>query len=148
MALAQAELILRLGRKLTPPITDLIIGEEVASCTLTFRGAAVWCALPWASIFAIVGDDGRGIVWPEDVPAESPLQKSARPRPKLVPNPPAEATAAPATPKPKKARKKPAPTAEAATGRVQGRPELAPPADRPGAARVKRPLPPYLRVVK
>jgi stringent starvation protein B len=37
---------------------------------LTFRGVPHRCIVPWTSVFAVVGEDGRGLVWGEDVPVE------------------------------------------------------------------------------
>lgn len=88
----QAELVLRVGYTLSPPIPDLTVTEEAVSCTLSFNRAPFWCKMPWNAVFAVVSDvDGRGVVWPEDVPIESQLLKPsredarpARPRPKLA----------------------------------------------------------------
>jgi hypothetical protein len=40
------------------------------SCTLSFNRSPFYCVVPWSSVFAMVGDDGRGMVWPDDVPQE------------------------------------------------------------------------------
>ncbi len=63
-------LVLRFGYGLTPPILDLVIEEQTLSGTLTFRGIPHRCIVPWTAVFAIVGEDGRGLVWGEDVPTE------------------------------------------------------------------------------
>jgi hypothetical protein len=51
--------------------------------------------MPWNAVYALVGEDGRGMMWPNDIPPEvvaqmqNPQQKEApkaphkRPRPKL-----------------------------------------------------------------
>lgn len=81
----QAELVLRVGYTLNPPIPDLLVTDEAVSCTLSFNRAPFWCKMPWHAVFAVVSDvDGRGVVWPEDVPLESQLLKPARPKPKLA----------------------------------------------------------------
>jgi stringent starvation protein B len=66
----QPKLVLRFGHALTPPIPDLSVDDEGVRGTLTFRGRPFACELPWSAIYALVGDDGRGLIWPEDVPAE------------------------------------------------------------------------------
>jgi hypothetical protein len=66
----QAKLVLRVGYGLTPPIADLTVDDEGVRGTLTFKGRPCWCELPWEAIYALVGDDGRGLIWPEDVPRE------------------------------------------------------------------------------
>src|SRR5215467_14034388 len=66
----QPQLVLQIGLNLPVPIPDLRLDEEGMSCTLSFNRSPFYCVVPWASVFAMVGDDGRGMVWPEDVPAE------------------------------------------------------------------------------
>jgi stringent starvation protein B len=66
----EARLVLRFGYGLTPPILDLALEEPGVSGTLTFRGVPHRCVIPWTAIFAVVGEDGRGLVWGEDVPSE------------------------------------------------------------------------------
>jgi stringent starvation protein B len=66
----QPQLVLQIGLNMHVPIPDLRLDEDGMSCTLSFNRAPFYCVVPWGSVFAIVGDDGRGMVWPEDVPAE------------------------------------------------------------------------------
>src|SRR5215470_18759710 len=66
----EPRLVLRFGFGLTPPIADLAVEEHALSGTLTFRGVPHRCIVPWTSVFAVVGEDGRGLVWGEDVPVE------------------------------------------------------------------------------
>jgi len=66
----QAKLVLRFGYHLSPPIPDLCVDEDGVRGTLTFRGQSFACDLPWEAVYALVGDDGRGLIWPEDVPSE------------------------------------------------------------------------------
>ncbi len=67
---AEARLVLRFGYGLTPPIRDLSVDTDGLAGTLTFRGVPHRCIVPWSAVFAMVGDDGRGLVWSEDLPAE------------------------------------------------------------------------------
>jgi stringent starvation protein B len=62
--------VLRLGHGLTPPIPDLDIDDTGIRATLTFRGKPFPCRIPWAAVYAVVAEDGRGLVWPEHVPPE------------------------------------------------------------------------------
>lgn len=192
----QAELVLRVGYTLSPPIPDLMVTEEAVSCTLSFNRAPFWCKMPWNAVFAVVSDvDGRGVVWPEDVPIESQLLKPsredarpARPKPKLAsvsspkddsaeaaggdkdaeeekrsdseaPSSPsktplAAVPALAATP----AEKPTEPAGPAESSQEPERPASAPEEseekkddeskDDDGGKKRKRPLPPYLRVVK
>jgi hypothetical protein len=66
----QPQLVLQVGLNMPVPIPDLKVDDEGMSCTLSFNRAPFYCVVPWSSVFAMVGDDGRGVVWPDDVPAE------------------------------------------------------------------------------
>ena len=66
----QAQLVLQVGLNMPVPIPDLRLDDEGLSCTLSFNRAPFYCVVPWGSVFAMVGDDGRGMVWPDDVPSE------------------------------------------------------------------------------
>ena len=74
----QPQLVLQVGLSMAIPIPDLKVDEVGVSCTLSFNRAGFWCRLPWSAIYALVGEDGRGMVWPEDVPQEvtAQMQKS------------------------------------------------------------------------
>jgi stringent starvation protein B len=78
---SEPRLILRFGYGLTPPIVDLTIEEDTLSGTLTFRGVPHRCVIPWTAVFAVVGEDGRGLVWGEDVPPEVAAEYARAPRP-------------------------------------------------------------------
>jgi stringent starvation protein B len=116
----QPQLVLQVGLNMPVPIPDLRLDEDGLSCTLSFNRSPFFCVVPWKSVFAIVGDDGRGMVWPDDVPPEV-AQQSARASsarepaaPNATPNPRPEPAlraapspdAAPSS-KGKRARKKP-----------------------------------------
>src|SRR3954462_6400336 len=66
----EPRLILKIGLNMPVPIPDLRLDEESMSCTLSFNRAPFYCVVPWTSVFAMVGEDGRGMVWPDDVPQE------------------------------------------------------------------------------
>jgi stringent starvation protein B len=153
--LGQPQLVLQVGLDMAIPIKDLEVTDDGVSCTLSFARTPFWCNMPWHAVYALVGEDGRGMVWPEDVPPEvaaqqqastlksAPPPKAKRPRPKIAriggdPSPgsePPESTDEPSVP-PAVAEEAPAPP----------RPVEAPtPA---GAPKRKRELPPYLRVIK
>ena len=66
----QAQLVLQVGLNMAVQIPDLRLDDDGLSCTLSFERQPFFCVVPWGSVFAMVGDDGRGMVWPEDVPAE------------------------------------------------------------------------------
>lgn len=66
----EPRLILKIGLNMPVPIPDLRLDDESMSCTLSFNRSPFYCVVPWTSVFAMVGDDGRGMVWPDDVPQE------------------------------------------------------------------------------
>jgi stringent starvation protein B len=169
----QPQLVLQVGLNMPVPIRDLRLDDDGMSCTLSFNRSPFFCVVPWSSVFAMVGcDDGRGMVWPDDVPIEVSRQAQNRvadgdaraDAPKSSPN-----TSSGDVPKQKRPRKRAAPDALAESdvaaapapkgvrsspGAAPSRPAVAPaPALRSaapaaGSPRKKRELPPYLRVVK
>src|SRR5690349_9386027 len=66
----QAQLVLQVGLNMAVPIPDLQVDDEGVTCTLSFNRSPFWCRLPWTAIYALVGDDKRGMIWPDEVPAE------------------------------------------------------------------------------
>lgn len=66
----EPRLILKVGLNMPVPIPDLRVDEDSMSCTLSFSRSPFYCVVPWTSVFAMVGEDGRGMVWPDDVPRE------------------------------------------------------------------------------
>ena len=75
----QPQLVLEIGLNMPVPIPDLRLDEEGMFCTLSFSRQPFFCAVPWQSVFAMVGEDGRGMVWPDDVPPEIAAQATVRP---------------------------------------------------------------------
>jgi hypothetical protein len=67
---AEPQLVLQVGLDMPVPIPDLRIDDEGVYGTLSFNRSPFTCAVPWAAVFAVVGEDGRGMVWPESMPAE------------------------------------------------------------------------------
>lgn len=51
-------------------IPDLFLGNHGMVCTLRFGGEPFRCEIPWEAVFAIVGPDGRGVVWEEAMPPD------------------------------------------------------------------------------
>ncbi|MGC4087563.1 MAG: ClpXP protease specificity-enhancing factor SspB [Polyangiaceae bacterium] len=153
----QPQLVLQVGHNMAVRIPDLDVGDEALSCTLSFNRSPHFCWIPWAAVFALVGENGRGMVWPDDVPKEVAAQaaqqqrKEAAPKLHAVPSEkarepePAAADAATADApaedaKPKKKRKPKAKKAEgekeakAKPGRAATRPEPARPRPEPAVA--------------
>src|SRR5260370_5409666 len=129
----QPQLVLQVGLNMPVPIPDLRVDDEGLSCTLSFNRTPHYCLVTWSSVFGMVGEDGRGMVWPDDVPAEVARQAQGRTGDGTVGRESANAAAAPHVPKgdalsAKRARKRPAlaavPPAEAAR-EASGRPAKA-----------------------
>jgi stringent starvation protein B len=77
----QPQLVLQVGLNMPIAIPDLTVDEDGVSCTLSFNRSPFWCQLPWGAIYALVGEDGRGMIWPNDVPAEVAAQMQKDPAP-------------------------------------------------------------------
>jgi stringent starvation protein B len=100
----QPQLVLQVGLNMPVPIPDLNVDDDGVSCTLSFNRTPFFCYVPWAAIYALVGEDHRGMVWPDDVPAEVTAQvqpqAEAKPRPQLRALSSSEARTEPAPPEP------------------------------------------------
>lgn len=70
----QPQLVLQIGLNLAVNIPDLAVEDDAVSCTLSFSRRPHFCWVPWDSVYALVGEDGRGMVWPSDIPAEVAAQ--------------------------------------------------------------------------
>lgn len=66
----QAQVVLQLGLDMPVPIPDLRVDDSGVFGTLSFQRSPFTCSVPWSAVFALVGDDGKGMVWPEDLPPE------------------------------------------------------------------------------
>jgi len=124
----QPQLVLQIGLDMPIPIPDLRVDDDGLYGTLSFQRSPFTCVVRWDGVFALVGEDGRGMVWPEDLPEElaAEVEREAGREPP------------------------PAPTAEASLEEARER-KPSGPKRRPGArgrrsSRDK--LPPYLKVIK
>jgi hypothetical protein len=168
----QPQLVLQVGLDMAVPIPDLRVDDTGVYGTLTFNRAPFTCAVPWDAVFAVVGDDGRGMVWPDSMPKEiaAEVEREAHRARLVMPGAraeqqageggekrrrrparrsaeeaqPAQAAPPPAAPRAPRAKPKPQ-TLELIAGKGAG--------DRAASAtksprRERRPLPSYLRVVK
>jgi len=72
----QDQVVLQVGHNMSVPIPDLLVDEIGVCCTLSFKGTPYTCTIPWYSIFALVGDDDRGWVWEDEMPAN--IRSSAK----------------------------------------------------------------------
>lgn len=154
----QPQLVLQIGFNMPIPIPDLDLNDDGVTCTLSFSATPHFCSVPWRAVFALVGDDGRGMVWPDDVPREVAAHVQMQDaKPKATLRAVADTEAPEATeekkPKAKRPRKR-----RSAKGKAAEAPALTEPAVEPAPALTearpadsptrKRELPPYLRVIK
>jgi len=85
----QFQLVLQVGLNMAVRIADLEVNDDGVSCTLSFSRSPFWCDIPWSAVYALVGEEGRGMVWQDDVPSELATQDK-RPNLKAVPKPKAK----------------------------------------------------------
>jgi hypothetical protein len=76
----QPQLVLQVGLDMPVPIPDLRVDDAGVFGTLSFSRTAFTCVVPWDAVFAVVGDDGRGMVWPASMPPEiaAEVEREAR----------------------------------------------------------------------
>ena len=74
----QPQLVLQVGMNMAIPIPDLKVDDEGVSCTLSFNRRPFWCRLPWTAIYALVGEDMKGMIWPDEVPSEVAAQRDSK----------------------------------------------------------------------
>ena len=58
----QPQLVLQIGLNMPVPIPDLEVDDDAVSCTLSFNRSPFFCFVPWQSVYALVGADGRAMV--------------------------------------------------------------------------------------
>jgi stringent starvation protein B len=76
----QPQLVLQVGLNMAIPIPDLGIEDDAVSCTLSFSRSPHFCYVPWAAVYALMGEDGKGMVWPDDIPPEVAAQQAEQAR--------------------------------------------------------------------
>jgi stringent starvation protein B len=144
----QARLVLQVGLNMVIPIRDLNVDDECVSCTLSFNRSPYFCWIPWHAVFALVGEDQRGMVWPDDVPPELTAQaaegRPASGAPGVRTNRPHLRSVRTQDPEPESAPKASGPASS------ESNPEDQPldPAAGQSAAKPKSKRPSHLRVVK
>ena len=76
----QPQLVLQVGLNMAIPIPDLGIEDDAVSCTLSFSRSPHFCYVPWGAVYALMGEDGKGMVWPDDIPHEVAAQQAEQAR--------------------------------------------------------------------
>lgn len=67
---SEPQLVLQIGFEMPVPIPDLQVDAEGIYGTLSFNRSPFTCHVQWDAVFALAGDDGRGMVWPDSMPDE------------------------------------------------------------------------------
>jgi len=65
----QAHLVLQYGYNLPIPIPDLEVDDSGVRATLSFSREPHRTVVPWAAVYVIAADDGRCVLYDEDIPA-------------------------------------------------------------------------------
>ena len=73
----QPDLVLQLGLQMAVQIPDLEVDDDGVFATLSFNRSPHYCRVPWNAVYALVGEDGRGMMWPEDIPPEVAARASS-----------------------------------------------------------------------
>jgi hypothetical protein len=63
-------LVLQYGHDLPIPIPDLEVDDFGVRATLSFSRMAHLTMVPWSAVYAVACVDGRGVLYPEDVPSD------------------------------------------------------------------------------
>ena len=146
----EPQLVLQVGFEMPVPIPDLRIDAEGVYGTLSFNRSPFTCHVGWDAVFALAGEDGRGMVWPDSMPDEI-SQEIEREAGRKGVEPPTGADKARVVEQPQ-AKLKVVPVSDEEDAQR-------PPRDqhptrrfrrssRPPARRDSRNLPPYLKVIK
>jgi stringent starvation protein B len=64
----EAHLVLQYGHDLPIPIPDLEIDDYGVRATLSFSRTPHLTVVPWSAVYVVACDDGRGVLYQEDVP--------------------------------------------------------------------------------
>jgi stringent starvation protein B len=64
----QDQCVLQVGLDMPVPIPDLAYDRSGVSGTLSFKGVPFKINVPWSAVFALVGEDAKGMVWEQEMP--------------------------------------------------------------------------------
>jgi stringent starvation protein B len=66
----EAHLVLQYGHDLPIPIPDLEVDEYGVRATLSFSQTPQRTVVPWTAVYVVACDDGRGVLYHEDIPED------------------------------------------------------------------------------
>jgi stringent starvation protein B len=67
---SEPHLVLQYGHDLPIPILDLEVDEHGVRATLSFSKHPQRTVVPWSAVYVVTCDDGRGVLYHEDVPED------------------------------------------------------------------------------
>jgi stringent starvation protein B len=67
---SEPHLVLQYGHDLPIPIPDLEVDEHGVRATLSFSKHPQRTVVPWSAVYVVTCDDGRGVLYHEDVPED------------------------------------------------------------------------------
>jgi stringent starvation protein B len=66
----EAHLVLQYGHDLPISIPDLEVDDYGVRATLSFSRSPNLTVIPWSAVYVVACDDGRGVLYQEDVPED------------------------------------------------------------------------------
>jgi len=90
---SEPHLVLQYGHDLPIPIPDLEVDEHGVRATLSFAKHPQRTVVPWSAVYVVTCDDGRGVLYHEDVPEDVSII-ATHPRTDRLPDDHADADAA------------------------------------------------------
>jgi stringent starvation protein B len=82
----EAHLVLQYGHDLPIPIPDLEVDEYGVRATLSFAKTPHLTVVPWSAVYVVACDDGRGVLYQEDVPEDVSIVASRTPADGALPD--------------------------------------------------------------
>ena len=89
----EPHLVLQYGHDLPIPSPDLEVDDYGVHATLSFSRAAHRTVVPWSAVYVVACDDGRGVLYSEDVPPDVTVIAARATSDVAPPDPEAEAEA-------------------------------------------------------
>jgi stringent starvation protein B len=58
--------VLQIGARMPNPVKHLVWSDDGFGVELSFGGVGFHCVVPWAAVHALVGQDGKGLIYSPD----------------------------------------------------------------------------------
>src|SRR6266404_2440477 len=75
----EAHLVLQYGHDLPISIPDLEVDDYGVRATLSFARTPQLTVVPWSAVYVVACDDGRGVLYQEDVPEDVSIMPARTP---------------------------------------------------------------------